>query len=38
MRKYKMYQYPRGMNEGGGYSVQIFARQSPVPPGNITAF
>lgn len=36
--KYKMYQYPRGVNEGGGYSIPMYARQSPAPPGRTTAF
>ena len=37
MREYKMFQYPRGVNEGG-YSIPISARQSPVHLGRITAF
>lgn len=37
MREYKMYQYPRGVNEGG-YSIRIYALQYPVHPGNVTAF
>ena len=35
--KYKMYQYPRGVNEGG-YSIPMYARLSPAPPGRTTAF
>lgn len=36
MREYKMYQYPRGVNEGG-YSIRIYAQRYPAPPGRITA-
>lgn len=35
--EYKMYQYPRGVNEGG-YSIQMFAQPYRVPLGRITAF
>ena len=38
MREYKMFQYPRGVNEGGEYSIPISARQYPVHLGRITAF
>lgn len=37
MKTYKMYQYPRGVNEGG-YSIPMYARQYPALPGNATAF
>jgi len=37
MREYKMYQYPRGVNEGG-YSIRIYVLQSPALLGNATAF
>lgn len=37
MREYKMYQYPRGVNEGG-YSIQIYALQFPALLGRTTAF
>ena len=37
MKTYKMYQYPRGVNEGG-YSIRTSALLYPAPPGRTIAF
>jgi hypothetical protein len=37
MRTYDMFQYPRGVNEGG-YSIPTSVRQYPALRGSTTAF